>query len=219
MSTPTPQSFQLRSFLPSIALNAVVPLVVYTLLRPYVANDVTALIISGAIPLLVTIGGFAVRRKVDIVGVISVVGFVVAVAAQLLTGGDGLIVKVQGVIITGPIGVILLLSALVGRPLVGVIFHYLARRNPATRVPSKGRAMALTLVLGGMFALHAVVAVALALTLPTPVFLAVSNPVGLSIIALGFAVIFLMRRRWAAQRESEESAQQESAQEESIQQA
>jgi hypothetical protein len=212
MSTPTPQSFQLRSFLPSIALNAVVPLVVYTLARPYFANDVTALIISGAIPLLVTIGGFAVRRKVDVVGVISVVGFVVAVAAQLLTGGDGLIVKVQGVIVTGPIGLIFLLSALVGRPLVGVIFQYLARRNPAMRVPTKGRAVALTLIIGGMFALHAVVAVTMALTLPTPVFLAVSNPIGLGIIALGFAVIFLMRRRWAAQRAAEESAQQESAQ-------
>lgn len=208
MTAPTPQSFQLRSFLPSIAFNAVVPLVVYTLLRPYFASDVSALVISGAIPLLITIGGCVVRRKLDIVGVISVAGFVVAVAAQLLTGGDGLIVKVQGVIITGPLGLVFLLSALVGRPLVGVIFQYLSRRNPAMRVPTKGRATALTLIIGGMFSLHAVVAVVLALTLSTPVFLAVSNPVGIGIIAVGFAAIFLLRRKWAAQRAQQESAQQ-----------
>jgi hypothetical protein len=138
----TPQTVQLRRFLPSIVLNAVVPLVVYALVRPYFADDVAALIIAGAIPLAVTVVGFVLRRKVDVVGVISVAGFVVAVAAQLLTGGDGLIVKVQGVIITGPIGVLFLLSALVGRPLVGVIFQFLARRNPAMRVPTRGRALA-----------------------------------------------------------------------------
>lgn len=214
----TPQPVQLRRFLPSIVLNAVVPLVVYTLVRPYFADDVTALIIAGAIPLAVTLVGFVMRRKLDLVGAISVAGFVVAVAAQLLTGGDGLIVKVQGVIITGPIGVLFLLSALVGRPLVGVIFQFLARRNPAMRVPTKGRAMALTLVFGGMSTLHAVVAVALALVLPTPVFLAVSNPIGLSIIAAGFLVIFLMRRRWHASAQ-QESVQGESAQQESAQQS
>ncbi|MEV6610417.1 VC0807 family protein [Kutzneria sp. NPDC051319] len=192
----TPQSIQLRRFLPSIVLNAVVPLVIYTLVRPYFANDVTALIIAGAIPLAATLVGFVVRRKLDVIGAISVVGFVVAVAAQLLTGGDGLIVKVQGVVVTGPVGVLFLLSALIGRPLVGVIFQFLARRNPAMRVPTKSRSTALTLVIGGMFVLHAVVAVTLALTLPTPVFLAVSNPIGLSIIAVGFGIIFLMRRRW-----------------------
>jgi hypothetical protein len=198
MSTPTPQPVQLRRFLPSIAFNAVVPLVVYMVVRPYFADDVTALVIAGAIPLLITIGGFVVRRKLDVVGVSSVVGFVVAVAAQVLTGGDGLIVKVQGVIVTGPVGVLLLLSALVGRPLVGVVFQLLARRNPALRRPTRGRALALTLVFGGMFTLHAVVTVVLALALPTTVFLAVSHPVGLSIIAVGLGVVFLMRRRWNA---------------------
>jgi hypothetical protein len=198
----TTQTVQLRRFVPSIALNALVPLVVYTLARPYFADDVTPLIIAGAIPLLITLGGFAVRRTVDVVGVMSLVGFVVAVVAQLLTGGDGLIVKVQGVLVTGPIGVILLLSALVGRPLVGVIMRYLGRRNPAMRQPTKARAMIITLILGTMFTLHTVVAVALALTLPTPVFLAVSNPVGWGIMAAGFLTIFLVRRRWAAERES-----------------
>lgn len=198
MSTPTPQPFQLRRFLPSIALNAVVPLVVYTLVRPYLSDDVTALVIAGAIPLLVTVVGVLVRRKLDVTGALSVAGFLVAVVAQLLTGGDGLIVKVHGVIVTGPIGVLFLLSALVGRPLVGVVFQIMARRNPAQRVPTRGRATALTLVIGGMFTLHAVVAVVLALTLSTPVFLAVSNPIGLSIIAVGVAVIVLMRRRWQA---------------------
>src|SRR4051812_13525320 len=204
----TPQTVQLRRFLPSIVLNAVVPVVVYALVRPYFTDDVTALIIAGAIPLAVTVVGFVLRRKVDVVGVISVAGFVVAVAAQLLTGGDGLIVKVQGVIITGPIGVLFLLPALVGRPLVGVIFQFLARRNPAMWVPTRGRALALTLVFGGMFPLHAVVAVALALLLPTPVFLAVSTPIGLGIIAAGLLVVFLMRRRWHAQAARTESAQQ-----------
>jgi len=206
MTTPRPQTVQLRRFLPSIAFNAVVPLLVYTLVRPYFTSDVSALVIAGAIPLLITIGGFVARRKVDAVGVISVIGFVVAVALQLLTGGDGFIVKVQGVLITGPVGVIFLLSALIGRPLIGVIFQYVARRNPAWRVPTRHQSTVTTLILGGMFTLHAVVAVVLALALPTTVFLAVSNIVGWCIIAVGFLAIFLVRRRWAAQREAAERA-------------
>jgi len=103
--------------------------------------------------------------------------------------------------------VLFLLSALVGRPLVGVIFGVLARRNPAMRVPTRGRALVLTLVFGGMFTLHAVVAVALALLLPTPVFLAVSNPIGLGIIGAGFLGIFVLRRRWHAA-DQKASAQQ-----------
>ncbi len=210
MSTPSPQTFQLRSMVGSIALNAVVPLVVYTLARPYFASDVTALIIAAVIPLLVTVVGFLVRRKVDMVGAISVVGFVVAVALQLITGdGDGLIVKVQGVIITGPIGVLLLLSALIGRPLVAVIFNYIARRNPERRLPSRHQSMVITLILGTMFTLHTVVAVALALTLSTPVFLVVSNPVGWAILAVGLLSIFLVRRRWQAAREAAERSVQQ----------
>jgi hypothetical protein len=209
MSTPSPQTVQLRKFVPSIAFNAVVPLLVYTLVRPYFASDVSALVIAGAIPLLITIGGFVVRRKVDAIGVISVVGFFVAVALQLLTGGDGLIVKVQGVLITGPVGVLFLLSALFGRPLVAVIFKYVARRNPAMRLPNRHQSMVITLILGGMFTLHAVVAVALALALPTTVFLAVSNIVGWAIIAVGLLSIFLVRRRWTAARlAAERSVQQ-----------
>jgi hypothetical protein len=202
----TTQTVQLRRFVPSIALNAVVPLIVYTLARPYFADDVTPLIIAGAIPLLITLGGVAVRRKVDVVGVISLVGFAIAVVAQLLTGGDGLIVKVHSVLITGPIGVICLLSALVGRPLVGVIMQYMGRRNPAMRQPTRARAMILTLILGATLTLHTAVDVALALALPTPTFLAVSNPVGWGFLAAGFLAMFLVRRRWAAERESVQQA-------------
>ncbi|MBV9846758.1 MAG: hypothetical protein JOZ47_17080 [Kutzneria sp.] len=211
MATPTPQSIQLRRFVPSIAFNAVVPLLIYTLARPYFTSDVPALIIAGAFPLLLTIGGFVARRKLDVIGVLSVAGFLVAVGAQLLISDDGLIVKVQGTLVTGPIGVIFLLSALVGKPMIQVIFQFLARRNPAIRVPTKRRALAITLILGGMFTLCAVVTVILALSLPTPVFLAVSNPVGLGIVALGFVTIFLLRRKWQAQRDAEESARKESA--------
>ncbi|MFI9385845.1 VC0807 family protein [Kutzneria sp. NPDC052558] len=208
MSTQAPQSVQLRSLLPSIAFNAVVPLVVYTLVRPYFASDVSALVVAGAIPLLMTVGGFLVRRKVNAIGVMSVIGFVVAVVVQLLTGGDGFIVKIKGVLITGPVGVIFLLSALIGRPLIGVIFRYLARRNPNRRLPNHHQSTVTTLLIGGMLTLSAAATVVMALTLPTTVYLALSDVVGLGIVGLGFLAIFLVRRRWAAQREAAESVQQ-----------
>jgi hypothetical protein len=213
MTTPAqPTPIQIRRFLPSIALNAVVPLLVYTLVRPYLSSDVMALILAGVIPLLVTAGSFVVRKRLDYIGVISVVGFVVALAAQLIAGGDGLIVKVQGVIVTGPIGALFLLSALVGRPLLTVIMNVVVKRNPKLRVPSRRRSTVLTLVIGGMLTLHAVTAVVLALVLPTPVFLAVANPVGLGIIAAGVALVLWTRRRSLG-------TQQESDQQDSVQQA
>jgi hypothetical protein len=212
MTTPTQHTVRLRSFLPNIVFNAVVPLLVYTLVRPYFASDVTALVVAGVIPLLVTVGEFLARRKVNAIGVMSVIGFVVAVVVQLLTGGDGFIVKIKGVLITGPIGVAFLLSALIGRPLIGVIFRYLARRNPGRRLPDHHQATVTTLLIGGMLTLSAAVTVVLALTLPTAMYLALSDVVGLGIIGLGFLAIFLVRRRWTAQREAAERAAVPSAQ-------
>lgn len=195
--TTTTSPAGMRQYLPSIAFNAVVPLVAYLVIRPYVGSDVIALLITGAIPLVVTLGKFLVNKRLDVIGVISLVSFVIAVVVQLLAGGNGLFLKLHMTVVMGPVGVLFLLSALVGRPLFLVIFKLVASRNPklASRIPDKRRATVFTLIIGAMLTVHAIVQIALAVTLPTAAFLAVSNPVGYGIIFAGVAVLLWARRR------------------------
>ena len=182
----------------NLLLNAGLPLVAYALVRSHVDGDVTALAIAMAVPVAVTLGGFALRRRLDPVGAVAVVAFGIALIVLALSGGDPLVLKLQEAVVTGPVGVILLGSVAIGRPAHLLVFRVLARRDPAraARLDDRGRhhtATVVTTLLGTTLVLHALVLLVLALSLPTGVYLAVSRPVGLAIVAVGVAVLWHRR--------------------------
>src|SRR5207248_6975824 len=78
----------LRRILPSILLNAGIPLLVYTLLRSRVGSDATALAIGAVIPVAVTAIRFGWRRRLDPAGVIAGVAFGIALLVLVLSGGN-----------------------------------------------------------------------------------------------------------------------------------
>ena len=189
-----------RWLLPSLLLNAVLPLIAYVLVRSHVDSDVTALAIAMAVPVAVTLGGFAVRRRLDPVGAVAVAGFGITLIVLALSGGNPLVLKLQEAVVTGPLGVILLGSVAIGRPVHLLLFRALARRDPARTAPLDGRgarrtANVVTTLLGTTLVLHALVLLVLALSLPTGTYLAVSRPVGLATLAVGLAVLLWYRRR------------------------
>ncbi|HWD04913.1 MAG TPA: VC0807 family protein [Amycolatopsis sp.] len=188
----------LRSVLP----NVVLPLAVYLLLKPVVDNEVAVLAISAAIPLLVTVGVFAIRRRVDPIGVVAVVGFVVMLTVFWLTGGNELVLKLQEAVFTGPVGLVVLGSALIGKPLLLVV-HRFTGHDPAALAPQQRKALTvLTAMIGAGLAVHAGVLLALALSMSTTTFVAVGRPIGWAVIAVGALAVFAYRNRLRAAAEA-----------------
>jgi hypothetical protein len=197
-SRPSP-----RAIAPSVVLNAVVPLVVYLLVRPHVGSDLTALAIGAVIPVAGTLLLSLVRRRVDLIGVVAVMAFGLALLVAFLSGGDPLVLKLHDAVITGPLGIVLLGSVAIRKPLHLVIFRIVARRNPKFAHVVQGphafrSSMVITSLAGGMMAVHALVILLLAVAMPTATFLAVSRPIGWAVLGAGFAGILWWRKRLRA---------------------
>lgn len=153
-----------------------------------------------AVPVAGTVAGLVWRRRLDPVGILAALGFGVAVLVMVLSHGNALVLKLQDTVVTGPLGAVCLVSVAVRRPLHLVVLQFLAPRNPraraALRDPARRRASAVvTALVGAMLLVHAVVLLGLALTQPTGTFLAVSRPVGWSVVGDGVAALLWYRRR------------------------
>ncbi|GAA4506049.1 hypothetical protein GCM10023191_062650 [Actinoallomurus oryzae] len=190
---------RLRAVLPSVALNGVVPLLVYLLARPYLPGDAVALALAMAVPVVCTVGAFAWRRRVDAIGAIAVVAYGVALIVVLLSGGDPFVLKLQEAVVTGPLGLVFLLSAAMRRPILLLAARLANRRgSPASAEVERRRRHAstvLTAIMGGTLVVHASALTVLALVLSTTETLALSRLVGLAILGLGLAVLLWYRAR------------------------
>jgi hypothetical protein len=200
MSAPVAPTARIRALLPSIALNAVAPALVYLLLRPAVGSDVVALAIGTAVPVAVTLAVLVWRRRVDPVGVVAAVGYGIALLVAVLSGGNTVLLELQDAVITGPLGVICLVSVAIGKPLHLLVMRVLARRRPGLQLAVTGagqrhRSAVFTSLLGATLTIHAAVLLVLALTVPTSLFVVLSRPVGLPILALGVCAMVWYHNR------------------------
>lgn len=189
----------LRRLLPSLVLNAALPLLVYLLLSPRI-GDVPALAVGAAIPVVVTAVGFARRRRVDPIGVVAVVTFAIVLVVLALTGGNPLVLKLHDAVVTGPLGLVCLVSVAIRRPLLMVVNRMMSSRGhntPSTLTAAAQRRTqsVLTALIGTILVVHAALILTLALTLPTTTFLAVGRPVGWVVIAVGVLTIMTYRNR------------------------
>ena len=186
-------------------INLAAPVVTYVLVRPHVHSDLTALVAGAAIPVAYTVGVLVWRRRLDAIGVVAIVCFVVGLLLALVTGGNELAFKLREDIWTGPAGLACLISVAVRRPLFSVVFRFAGRRNPqlAGRAddPQVRRLMTVTTaVIGVILLVHALVMVALALTTSTTNYLAVSRPLSLTIVGGGLAALVWWIRHQARSR-------------------
>jgi len=189
--------------LAGVAVNFVLPLVAYHVIRKHTDSSATALILVGAIPVAWTLVILAVRRKLSALGVISVGFFAIGVLASWISGGNTLALEMQDPVLFGLFGIACLVSIAVGHPLHQVILRAMGRSNPhyiavADRAVASGTSMVSTLIIGLAFLAHAVAVAVLALTQSTSTFLALQNPVGLPFLGLGVAGLFIYATRQQA---------------------
>ena len=116
-STETPGP-PVRGILFDIALNAIVPLVLYRLSKRYVStSELTALSISAVFPLAKSIFDLLRRRQFDPIAIVVLLGIVTSGVA-ILFGGSPRILLVRESLFTGVFGVACFISLLLPRPMM-----------------------------------------------------------------------------------------------------
>lgn len=105
---------------PSLIAGVAVPLAVYFTVRRHVSSDATALIIAGTFPAAWVAVQWVRTRRVDIIGAITLFGFLAGVLASHLLGGNAFVLKVRDSAFTALFGIACLISLRLRRPMM---FH------------------------------------------------------------------------------------------------
>jgi drug/metabolite transporter (DMT)-like permease len=196
--------------LASLVINFAVPLAAYYELRHHGASSAAALALSGAIPVAYTVVVLAIRRRLDPLGVISIVSFALGVLISWVSGGNTLALELQDPALTGLAGIACLISVALRRPLHPYLLRLLGRSDAKytdiARRAQHGTSMLTTLIIGLAFTGHAIAITILALTEPASRFVALQNPVGLPFFGVGIAVLFFYRSRLQARQRTEAAA-------------
>lgn len=183
MSIDPSASRSMRRALPLL----VGPLVVYAIARQFVSSSTLALGIAGAIPVLYSIVLAVLRRRIDVFALLSGVAFSAAGVISVRSGGSSLPLKVDEAVITFGIGVVLLIAALIRRPIL--IAKLLRVHSPARQMDGL-----LGVAIGGFLILHALLHIALAVSLSTSSYVVTSRIVNWGTIALGILGLGAYRR-------------------------
>jgi hypothetical protein len=155
-----------------------VSVIVYFAVRPAVGSDTAGLAIAGAVPAAYAIAAVLLTRRAELWAAATAAGYALGCLASLLAAGSSLPLKLHEAAVTFLLGVVLLGAALARRPL------------PVSRVLKVPRAdrttdTALSVMTGGFLVLHALLNLALALTLSTAAYLTVGRVVSWATLAAG----------------------------------
>jgi hypothetical protein len=189
------QRANVRGLLPSLLVNAGAPFVAYQVLTGNGMGAAQALTASAVFPIIGIVWGFARTRRLDIIGLVSLVFIVVGVATSLISG-DPRFILIKESLITGVFGLVCLVSLLLPRPLM----FYFGRQFAGAGDPARSAAFeamwqyprfravnrTITVVWGVAYVVEAAVRVALSFIVPIPVFLIVSP-----VLALGVTIALI----------------------------
>lgn len=197
----------IQSILISLLVNAILPYVIYTLLKKYTTTpDIIALALTGVPSLLDSLVGIIIRRRIDTLAAIVLFGIAISIGTVAL-GGSPKLLLVRESFLTSISGVVLLLSLLLRKPIGHYVFrHMFAGNNPERIVmfnnavqknaPFRMALRVLTTIWGVGLLLEGLARVYMAFTLDTASFLAVSPIVSTVIIVLTFGGTGLYVRQW-----------------------
>lgn len=177
----------------NLVINWLVPLVLVILIRSIYQNDVIALAIAGAIPLVRTAIVFVWRHRVDWIGVLGALGFIIAFIISVFSGGSSLPLKLYHPIATGILGLALLVSVIIRKPLLIIILRTLKHGDPErfNNKENYRKFNILTAFLGLIFTVDAAIHIFMAFTMQTVSFMALSK-----VITWAMILIIIIGGRW-----------------------
>lgn len=195
-----------RPLVVSVFVAGVAPVVTYVIARPRVESTAAALAITFAVP--VAWAGLTAlwRRRLDLDGSLTIGAYGLGIIVTVISGGSALPLKLHSAAETGAVGVACLVSVALRRPLLLVGVRLLARRRGRRRgvwrktcaEPALLRTFSvITALVGVGFLIEAAGQVALALALPTLVFVAASLPARFAIYGGEAGLYFALRGRGA----------------------
>ncbi|HYA45503.1 MAG TPA: VC0807 family protein [Acidimicrobiales bacterium] len=202
-----------RRVIVSALVAGVAPVVTYIVVRPHVQSTAVALAITFAVPVVWAGLSGLWHWRLDLDGILTIGAYGLGLVVTILSGGSALPLKLHSAAETAAVGVACLVSVVFRRPLLLVGLRILARqrrrRRGAWRKAFAEPALrhtfsVITILVGVGLLVEAASQVALALALPTIVFVAVSLPVRFAIYGGGAGLFFAFRGRgmpWAARTE------------------
>jgi hypothetical protein len=202
----TPGVPSVMELLPSLIFGAALPIGIYFAVRSHVHTDAEALIVAGSFSVLWILIQFVRQRRVDFVGVIVLVGFVVGVGSSTLLGGNSYVLKVRDAFFTALFGIACIVTIYTAkRPAIFYVGRYLSAGSDPTKVaayndmhdlPTGRRTFRVLSVLWGIgLVIEAVSRMVLAEELHTGTYLAVSPVVTATVIGSLFAFTVVYSKR------------------------
>ena len=178
----------------------IAPVVTYLVVQPHVGSTAVALAIAFALPVAWAGLNALWHRSLDLDGMLTIGAYGLGLVFAVLSGGSALPLKLHSAAETGAVGVACLGSVVLRRPLVLIALRILrsGKRRGAWRrafaEPALGPTFSvITALVGVGLLIEAASQVALALLVPTVVFVAVSLPARFVIYG-GEAGMFLALR-------------------------
>jgi hypothetical protein len=184
----------------SLLVIGMVPVLSYFLIRPHVASDVAALAIAWFIPFLWTLVSSLWQRRLNVLGMLGVVAYGIALGISISTGAGSLPLKLHHAVVAGLVGLVFLGSAAIGRPILLIVARRVAGKSHqqvsiSRRIEGPGvrKSMTrLTQYIGVVALVDALLQAALALSLPTSSFLVATTVVHLAVVACAVALALLV---------------------------
>ena len=213
-----PRGSIIRSLVPSIVINGVLPYVLYILLSPHLPQ-VTALAITAVPALIYTLFGFVRNRRIDLIGAIALLTIAIGIISAILIH-DPRVFLIRESFFTAGYGILSFVSLLFPRPLMFYFGRYFMSGNNPTRAANydalwrypyfRFTNRMITIVWGIGFLGEAIVRTILVYNLSTAQFLAIS-PIVLYGITIGLIVITMLYGRHARRRGAEMQRQHQAA--------
>ena len=215
----TPSSHLVRGLFISIALNAVMPVLLYHLTKRYLAaSEFTALSVAALFPLGLSIVGLIRSRTLDPVALLSLISILFSIVAVSL-GGSTKLLLIRESLFTAAFGIVCFVSLALPRPLMFYFGRHftagrdqqrLAEFNAGWQRPEFRRVNRLITVVWGATSLgEFLVRVALVYTMPVAAVLVISPIISggllIATIVWTFAYWQRVRARWVPERSAGES--------------
>ena|GEM_PF-4188283 len=192
-----------------VAVDGVLPWLVYLAVRPGLGSDTSALAIATAVPVVWVVIRWVRIRRVERVGLVVIAAYGCAVALSAALGDAATPLKLRDAGVLAVVGLASVISVAARRPLLWLALRALAPRHGGEQVtnrledPQQRHHLAgATLLVGAVFLIAALIELLVMIDASTATFLAIAGPLGgLTPLAATAAAIAFLRRPSHQQRQ------------------